>query len=414
MRHIQCLAYAVVLLTVIGARCAAGTATVDWVSTFSSGGLDAFNDLAVDSDGNIYVVGASEGSEAGQNLGGADAIVVKYSPTGARLASVQFGTSADDDAWDVACDADGYLYVLCHTDGDFDGPSAGESDFAVAKFTPSLSMVWKRQFGSAEPEYSGGIAVAPNGHIWFCGVTDGRVFGETPAEIYEESIVVEMGPNGDVLQAVQLQMGGSMDADEMAVDTAGNLYLTGEATGVFNNLALEGDAFIAKFSPSLNLLWGWQFAGPEAGRAGATAVMPSGGVAVVGIKDIAWVYGRTETDFISRFGSDGSQLWMRTTSPLARAGASATVVDHANRIYIGGIVSSGLFGPNLGQYDIYAVSFDAAGEELWHYQAGSVGDDYICDVRLSAGGKLLAVGVSDGGLFGMPIGQQHAFLIQLS
>ena len=81
----------------------AATFQEEWTDQFGS--VDDSNDFshAIDSDGNVYIVGIAEGALAGQtSAGGYDAFLKKYSSEGSEIWTRQFGTAGTDSAYSVA------------------------------------------------------------------------------------------------------------------------------------------------------------------------------------------------------------------------------------------------------------------------------------------------------------------------
>jgi len=92
--------------------------------------------VTVDSSDNIYVKGYTQGGLDGNtNAGGDDLFVVKYNSSGTKLWTKQLGTSSDDIAYGVAVDSSGNVYAAGYTDGALDGNSnSGGSDLFVVKY----------------------------------------------------------------------------------------------------------------------------------------------------------------------------------------------------------------------------------------------------------------------------------------
>ena len=104
----------------------------------SSSNDDAFG-VATDSSGNVYVTGATTGGLDGNTSAyGNDLFVVKYNSSGTKQWTKQLGTSGHDNARGVATDSSGNVYVAGDTTGGLDGnTSAGSSDIFVVKYNSS-------------------------------------------------------------------------------------------------------------------------------------------------------------------------------------------------------------------------------------------------------------------------------------
>src|SRR5262249_50625621 len=117
---------------------------------FSIYGEGAFaNGTALDSDGNVYICGASEKSQGFSN-----AFVAKFNSTGTALIYSNFfgaNTTSNEVANAIAVDASGNAYVTGHTDGgspDFPFPTVnpiqatGFDDAFITKFGPAGTITY--------------------------------------------------------------------------------------------------------------------------------------------------------------------------------------------------------------------------------------------------------------------------------
>jgi hypothetical protein len=147
--------------------------------------------VAVDGVGNIYVTGSTGGDLDGPGggdpfFGGSDIFLAKFDTPGNLLYTRQFGTLADDRGFAVAIDGAGSAYVTGTTGGDLDGPGIGSdplvgaTDFFLAKFEPSGSLLFTRQRGTLTDDSALGVAVAGlavGGNVFVTGETSGALDG---------------------------------------------------------------------------------------------------------------------------------------------------------------------------------------------------------------------------------------------
>lgn len=102
-----------------------------------SAGVDNPSALAVDSEGNLYVTGSSEGSGANGEYA-----TVKYSTAGEELWVAHYdGSGGDDEAHALALDDEGNVYV---TGGS--GGSDTNSDYATVKYSPAGEELWVARY----------------------------------------------------------------------------------------------------------------------------------------------------------------------------------------------------------------------------------------------------------------------------
>jgi hypothetical protein len=96
---------------------------------------------------------------------------------GRRLWSRQPGTSDFDVAYGVATDKDGNVYVVGSTNGALGGPNNGLLDAWVIKFDGDGHRLWTRQPGTSEVDWANGVATDTNGNVYVVGYTGGALGG---------------------------------------------------------------------------------------------------------------------------------------------------------------------------------------------------------------------------------------------
>jgi len=97
------------------------------------------------------VTGRTQGGLDGNtSAGNTDLFVVKYSSSGTKQLTKQFGSSSRDSANGVATDSSGNVYVTGSTYRNLDGnTSAGNADLFVVKYNSSGTKQWTNQLGSS-------------------------------------------------------------------------------------------------------------------------------------------------------------------------------------------------------------------------------------------------------------------------
>jgi hypothetical protein len=144
-----------------------------WTRQFGTGGSDYVYAIAVDAAGRAIVAGSVYGSLAGSLGGEADAFVRKYDADGGEVWTRQFGTSEFDEAFGVAVDGAGHVYVVGGTAGDLEGSSTGSADAFVRTYDADGGVLWTRQFGTSDGELAWHVAVDAVGQVLVAGFTFG-------------------------------------------------------------------------------------------------------------------------------------------------------------------------------------------------------------------------------------------------
>ena len=267
-----------------------------WTRRFGSDRDDRPSDVAVDDDGNIYVVGWTRGALGRQApSGGYDAFIRSYLPDGRLRWTRQFGTSAGDQAEGVAVDDAGHVYVVGRTGGALPGQShSGKTDAFVRSYGPAGTLDWTMQFGTSGADEALGVAVGGDGAFCVVGNTAGLLPGED-----------SQGQGGafvrcyDASGQLQWTRQGAGKAASVAIDDVHGVIVAGEIwgpSGAASRSAVnaevgrlspqqtigESDAFMRSYGPDGALGWNRRFGGPGVDLATTVAAGPHGEVLLAG------------------------------------------------------------------------------------------------------------------------------------
>jgi hypothetical protein len=417
------------------------TESTPWPGTRQLGTLVADNGNAVtmDGSGNAYVAGTTGGDLAGPSFGGSDFFLAKFDLSGNRPFTSQFGTSANDAAFAVAVDVAGNSYVAGSTSGDLDGllindPLVGETDFFLAKFGPTGNRLFTRQLGTLVADEARGVAVDGNGNIYVTGTTSGNLAGLSAGGT--DIFLAKFDGNSVNLNLLFIrQIGTSADdrAFAMAVDGAGNVYVTGSTAGDLDGpgigsdpLVGETDFFLARFDSTGNLLFTRQLGTLAADEARGVAVDGRGGIFVTGTTGqdldgplIGDPFVGGGDFFLAKFDGNSVNLNLLFTRQLgtqANDQAFAVAVDGAGNAYVTGATGGDLTGLSSGGNDIFLAKFGPSGDLLFTRQRGTLTQDAAFGVAvagLPVGGNVFVTGETQSDLDGNPsAGGPDIFLVK--
>jgi len=123
---------------------------------------DFVSGMSIDSDDNIYISGSTNGLINNQpSQGGTDFFITKLNSDLTEIWTTQDGSNGNDWSEDMAIDNNGALYVVGSIDNDIEGETSvrGGEDCLIAKYnTGDGSRIWARSFGSEND--SGGTDAA--------------------------------------------------------------------------------------------------------------------------------------------------------------------------------------------------------------------------------------------------------------
>jgi hypothetical protein len=232
---------------------------------FSKTGYDSPYGIATDRKGNAYLTGFTDGDLAGTNAGGRDAWVAKYNTNGRQIWIKQFGTAGNDEAYSIASDLRGNIYLTGNTEGNLIRPNLGSGDAWVIKLNTNGRTLWQKQLGTTEDEDAFNIALDRGGNAYVTGTTGGSLAPNAKGE--EEVWIAKYSVNGRLLWRKQFGGAGFDFVEGIAVDQAGSAYLTGYTDGnLFGNNAGTGetyDAWVVKYTTDGRQTWSEQFGSSE-------------------------------------------------------------------------------------------------------------------------------------------------------
>jgi hypothetical protein len=231
---------------------AAGTGIL--YSTYIGGNnRDVPLSIAVDAAGNAYIAGftysanfpITSGALRTSFAGQSKAFVFKLNPNGNGLIYSTFlGGSGNDYASGIAMDATGQAYVSGYTASiDFPvGPSAfqssyggGEFDGFFAKLNPAGSqLVYATYLGGVGDDTALAVALDPAGNVYLTGQTQSANFPLLHAlqttGSQSDAFIVKLNASSQVLYSTYLGGTGSGTGTGIAADAAGNAYVAGYTT----------------------------------------------------------------------------------------------------------------------------------------------------------------------------------------
>lgn len=380
-------------------------------STYHGGnGLDYAYAIAVDSIGNTYVTGGAGSanfpttSPLQNSLHGTeDVFITKINPSGsAKLYSTYLGGNGPDEGRGIAVDVQGNVYVTGST-GSLDFPTAGavqrvqggSGDAFLAKLNPAGSaLVYSTYLGGIGQDSGSAVAIDPAGNAYVVGTTFSADFPTTnPFQAVkgaqQDAFVAKMNPGGTAwVYATYLGGNNADEGNGIAVDAAGNAYLTGytASTDFPVQSALRGfntgsvDAFVTKINPAGSALvystylggsatdYGTAIAVDSSGNAYITGVTNSDDFPLVGAFDTKLGSHAVDDAFIAKFNPAGSALAYSTYLGGGSEDESyAIAIDQTGNAYVTGRTNSSDFPltnpiqSTRFAFDMFVTEINAAG-----------------------------------------------------
>jgi uncharacterized repeat protein (TIGR02543 family) len=366
--------------------------TLKWTGTKQLGAAEAStqaNSVAVDVNGNVYVAGyINRGLDGNTLTGYEDFFVTMYDASGNKVRTKQLGAAgASAQAYGVAVDENGNVYVVGNTNGGLDGNTlTGYRDSFVTMYDSSGNMVRTKQLGAAGAfTYAFGVAVDVSGNVYVAGYTNGSLDGNTLTG-NTDFFVIMYDPSGNIVRTKQLGVAGAFTyAYGVAVDVSGNVYVAGVTGSGLDGNTLAGyvDFFITTYDSAGNKVRTKQLGASNVNtQATAVATDVHGNVYVAG-----YTTGNSGLDgntlmgisdfFVTMYDSSGNKV---RTKQLGASGAytlaTGLATDVHSNVYVAGYTygNGGLDGNTLmGISDFFVTMYDSSGNKVRTKQLGASG-----------------------------------------
>lgn len=282
------------------------------------------------------------------------------------------------------------------------------------------SIAWTKQFGTSFPDDANGLAIDTAGFLYVIGQTSGALSGQKNAGMID-AFLRKYNAAGEEVWTRQF---GSAERDTpkgVTLDDAGNVYVVGETFGAFPGKTSAGgwDAFLRKYSADGDELWTTQFGGGGAESAASARIDQAGNAYVVGGTRAA-LPGQTNIGdydgFIAKFDSAGAQGWVRQFGTTVEDYTLSVTLDTRGYPILAGETGGHLAGASsAGALDCFVRQYDPTGNVVWTRQFGSANDDYAVNTTVAPNGDVLVVGTTAGTLPGQKsAGDADAFIAAFS
>lgn len=408
-----------------------------WFDPVGSSTGDYAREVFVDGADNVYAGGVFQGTITigGQELtsaGSNDAFVAKLdADTGTAAWAVRFGSTDLDSTEGIAVDSDGDVFVVGKFKGtvNFGGgnlTSAGDNDVFVLKLDgASGTHLWSRRYGGTGNDGSGGaVVVDSTGAIVVSGAFGSAAInfggsGLNNAGTGVGDLYLAKLANADGAHVWSVRIGGpaSDTVTGLDVDASDNLVITGEFLGTTNlggtDLASAGmsDILLAKYSGATGAhLFSFRYGSTGADGGSDVAVDGMGKIVVTGSFSGTVSFGgatplsTTGRDvFLVHLSLAGAHEWSKSFGSTTSDYAGGVVVDANDDATVIGSFSGtmNLGGDDLSSagtgLEVFIATFDGStGDHLGSVRQGGTGQENGVDVAVASDGRLYCVGHFDG------------------
>lgn len=433
-------------------------------STFFGGtGTEIAYGIAVDTQGSVYVAGATTSTDfptasafqSAYKDGSLDAFVFKLDPSASQIVySTYIGGAGTDEAHAIAVDAGGNASITGFTQSNdfpivngFQKTRAGEREAYLLRLNSSgTDVVFSTYLGGTSDDRGFSIALDPGNNAYVTGTTGSSNFPVSNAYQpnfaggFADAFVVKVSAAGSLVYSTYVGGIGNDNPLGIAVDGIGGAYVTGWTTSVnfpmvnafqskFGRLDVPvgtDDVFVFKLAPSGGTLEYSTYVGGTGSDEGTRIAVDSLGSAYVtgytGSLDFPTVkpYQLLLAEFSSGVSTTGLDAFLFKMAPDGKSLVYSTyfggfqpdsgtgiAVDSTGAAYVSGYTSSfdlptanEVQGFISGDRDAFIAKFDPSGAVLvFSTFLGGSGTDGATGLTVDAARNVYVVGFTTSGDF---------------
>lgn len=365
-------AYGATSNKMLGVTVEDGPLLESWIRSYDTSLSDVPDAIAVDGSGNVCITGRSNDP---YYLGVNYPLTVKYSTEGNLLwyrnDSRGLPAQAHDELTAIAADAEGNTYVTGYTE-------ASVRRLLTIKYGPSGTLLWHRTYDcDAGLGCTGmGVTVDSGGNVY---ATATRILPDDGRGI----VTVKYDSAGNFAWSRNFGESDDHYARGIAVDSGGNVYVTGDETVYAGQPIIYSNVVTIKYDPSGNLAWSRRYA-----EQGVSYWSLGAGVDATGNIYVACnLSGGSRT---LKYDSAGNILW-NSMVPFPSTTFRRMAVDRDGNSYV-----TGNLYPNNTLFMI-TTKLDPLGNLVW---AKTKAGNYSEGVAADGNGNIYVAGESPGSIGG--------------
>ena len=323
----------------------------------------------------------------------------------------------------TATGPDGSVYVLGDVDGSVAGQGIkGNTDVALFKYDAAGNLLYTRTLGAAADASGFGLAVSSDGKVAIAGSVTGALdAGDAGVDAHtSDSFVTLLNANGDEVWTARRAARSADQANAVAFDAGGNVYVAGKAQSPMpgsGNAVGGWDGYLEAFDSTGKALSTQQFG--TSGSDSAVSLAVNGSSVLVGSVDDGHAVVRN-FDMTTATAPSLSQTYDLGD---LQGGNLAGIGIANGKLVVAGTARNSLLGGSTavntasGGSDVFVATLDPtlsdhSGDKLAWY--GGSGDDSASAMAI-ANGKIYVTGKTATDLPGTTaIGKQDGFIAQIA
>lgn len=361
-----------------------------WDTTWGWSAFEFGQDITMDNDGNIYIVGTTDSFGSG----GEDVFIAKYDATGNQLWNRTWGGVDHDRSYAIDTDSNGDVYIA----GKCDFTSEDPGDAFLVKYSSEGSYLWENIVSWSEEETWFDITIDSTDAIYLAGKTESGI-----AEGFDV-IFGKYDTSGNNQWGIIYVWGDSdyESGSAITVDNSGYAYITG-----ITNSSTTGDydAFLFKIDAAGYEVWNRTWGGSGDDVPQGIAVDNDGHIYINGGSDSPGTIGNDI--FLTKYDDSGTQIWNIYWGQSGYESSADIIVNGTNSIYVCGSTSSANSSEE-GELDVCLIKYNNSGAELWNLTWGGVDDENSRGITMNSAGYIYITGTT----FSFGAGGTDAYILK--
>ena len=277
------------------------------------------------------------------------------------------------------------------------------------------ALTWNTFLGGNSYDESDDVVVDASGNIYITGYSDVS-WGNPirPFSTIPDAYVAKLDSGGNLMWNTFLGGSGGDIGYGIALDTSGNVYVTGFSGATWGTpirayTASIDDAFVAKLNTNGTLLWNTFLGGTGIDEGREITVSGSGNAYVTGRSSSTWgnlvirAYTADMDAFVANVDTNGNLVWNSFLGGSAFDEAFGIVIDGSGNTLVTGfsmttISANGSWGNPVRAYtafrDAFVTKLNSGGNLMWNTFLGGSGEDEGFNIALDGSGNAYVSGSS--------------------
>ncbi|MGV2826568.1 SBBP repeat-containing protein [Myxosarcina sp. GI1(2024)] len=294
-------------------------------------------------------------------------------PEGPTIQKIeQLGTKGIDGFSSLTTDSTGNVYLTGATQG----------NIWLAKYDSDGNQLWIQEFGTSSYDSATDLVSDSEGNLYLVGLTNGDL-----AEANAGSFDVWLAKYNSNGERQWIQQFGDELVDlsySIELDGEGNIYLSGHSGRADSEdegaiLGQTLDPWVTKYDSDGNQVWFRELEINGLTEAYGVEVDSNGRVYATGWTWTLGDFGRENAElydvWLAQLDSDGNPIKREQFGSEDYEFPWGMDIDSQDNIYTTGWSLGDLGGANAGSYDPWLAKYDSNGEQQWIRQFGTSGDD---------------------------------------